>query len=81
MDRCYYCQIDFEAKLKSKIIGEKNSKHFFWVKLKQLQRWIAMDTESEQMWLEMMDKKIYDKAVSNAMANDNIIKAKEEAKF
>ena len=81
MSRCYYCQINFEAKLKSKIIGEKNSKHFFWVKLKQLQRWIAMDKESESMWLEMMDKKVYDKAVSNAMANDNILKAQEEAKF
>ena len=81
MSRCYYCQINFEAKLKSKIIGSKNSKHFFWVKLKQLQRWIAMDLESEQMWLENFDRKVYDKSVSNAMANDNILKAREDAKF
>ena len=81
MSRCYYCQIDFEAMLKSKIIGEKNTKHFFWVKLKQLQRWIAMDKESEAMWVEIMDKKLFDESVANAMANDNVLKAQEDAKF
>ena len=30
---------------------------------------------------EIMDKKLFDESVANAMANDNVLKAQEDAKF
>jgi hypothetical protein len=41
MGRCYNCQVHFEEELKwnkKNKIGEKNNKHFFWVKLQQLKK-------------------------------------------
>ena len=74
MDRCFKCQVDFEALLKSKKIGKNNSKWFFWVKLKMLQRWTAIDKESNLIALEMMEenKKLFDKSVANALANAEV---------
>ena len=75
MDRCYYCQIDFEAMLQSRRIGENNNKHFFWARLLELKRWIAGRKELEE-WIYEQHKinqgKIYDMSVANAMANENV---------
>ena len=80
MNRCYYCQIDFEAKLKSKKIGEKNNKHFFWVKLMTIKRWILMDKEFEDKMMYIFDTNTSNKAIDNALANANISDAREAAK-
>ena len=73
--RCYYCQIDFEAKLKGMTIGEKSNKWEFWTRLQDLQRWIGGRKELEQ-WIDEQDKikkkKLYDMSVANAMANANV---------
>jgi len=75
MDRCYYCQIDFESMLKSRVIGKTNNKHYFWTRLLELQRWISGRRELEQ-WVEEQHKenqgKLYDMSVANAMANANV---------
>ena len=74
-ERCYYCQIDFEAKLKGMTIGEKSSKWEFWARLQDLQRWIAGRKELEE-WIDeqhkLNQKKVYDTSIANAMANANI---------
>ena len=54
-ERCYYCQIDFEAKLKGMTIGEKSNKWEFWTRLQDLQRWIGGRKELEQ-WIDEQDK-------------------------
>ena len=73
-ERCFYCQMAFEAKLKSRRIGENNNKHYFWVKKQVLSRWEAMDKDAEAQILEIAEenKKLFDKSVANALANDNI---------
>ena len=73
-DRCFYCQIDFESMLKTRKIGQKNNKHYFWVKKQVLQRWSDMDKEANVMMLEIGEenKTLFDKSVANALANDNI---------
>ena len=74
-ERCYYCQIDFEAKLKGMSIGEKGNKWEFWTRLQDLQRWIAGRKELEE-WIDeqhkLKQKKVYDMSVANAMANANV---------
>tara|TARA_Y100001937_G_scaffold109093_1_gene153410 strand:+ start:567 stop:1115 length:549 start_codon:yes stop_codon:yes gene_type:complete len=80
MNRCYYCQIDFEAKLQSRKIGENNNKHFFWVKLNTIKRWIQMDKEFEDKMMYIFDTDTSNKAVDNALANANITDAREAAK-
>ena len=72
--RCYYCQIDWEEDLKCMRIGETNNKHFFWVRLMELQKWIAGRNELED-WIEDNErekKNAYDMSIANAMANDNV---------
>ena len=80
MNRCYYCQIDFEAKLQSRKIGETNNKHFFWVKLNTIKRWIQMDKELEDKMMYIFDTNTSNKAIDNALANANITDAREAAK-
>ena len=72
--RCYYCQISFESKLKSRKIGETNSKHFFWVRLMELQRWIAGRDELQHWIYQNHEEKKtqFDMSVANAMANENL---------
>ena len=74
MGRCFYCQINYEAMLKTKPFGEKNNLWFFWVKLQRLMRWTAMDREIDQYmetyWEE--GKNILDKSVANALTNANL---------
>jgi len=65
--RCYYCQIDFEAKLKSYPL-----KHWAWVKLQVLQQWTAIDEEVEHWIRENSEVKWKDKALINALANNNV---------
>ena len=72
MGRCYYCQIEFEALLKSKTIGHRGNKWQFWVKLQQLQRWETIDKEVEHLVFENSEVKWNDKKFMNALANNNV---------
>ena len=67
--RCFYCQIDFEAKLMNYPI-----KHWAWVRLQALMRWEIMDNDIEKIIFENHEsrKNLFDKSVANAMANSNI---------
>ena len=67
MERCMYCQIDFEAKLKTYPI-----KWMAWVKLQELQRWEAMDKEAEEIILSNLGNNPFDKKVANALANGEV---------
>ena len=75
MDRCYGCQTEFELNLKFMKIGQKNNKHWFWVKLQKLKRWDAIDAEIEQymedLWVRN-EKKAFDPTVANAIANHEL---------
>ena len=80
MDRCYHCQINFEVDLQTKKIGEKNNKHFFWVKLQQLKRWTDMDKEALDIITEMSEEESpFDMSVVNAIANENRKQFKKDA--
>ena len=79
-ERCFHCQINFEVDLKSKKIGKNGNKWQFWVKLQMLQRWDAIDKEIEQLVFENSDVKVNDKALMNALANENERKAREDVK-
>tara|TARA_Y100001970_G_scaffold245745_1_gene313017 strand:+ start:705 stop:1253 length:549 start_codon:yes stop_codon:yes gene_type:complete len=80
MNRCYYCQIDFEAILKTRKIGERNNKHFFWVKLMTIQRWEQMEKEANERMIQIFDTNTSNKHLDNALANANIKDAQEAAK-
>jgi hypothetical protein len=67
MQRCMYCQIDFEARLKTYPI-----KWMAWVKLQELQRWEAMDKEAEEIILSNLGNNPFDKTVANALANGEL---------
>ena len=65
-----YCQIDFEAKLRTWPI-----KYWAWRKLQALQRWTAWDKEALAYLDEkekLTEKKTLDKSVANALANAEI---------
>ena len=64
MQRCYYCQIDFEADLKAKNKWED------WVKEMEEKRWetILKEYESEMKLMEDSDSP-FDTKVANALAN------------
>ena len=67
--RCYYCQIDYEAMLKTKGTWK------YWVRLQQLRTLDILEKEAEQLVFEIHEeneKKIYDMSVANAMANANV---------
>ena len=69
MGRCYYCQIDFEAMLKTKGIWK------YWVRLQQLINLDIIEKEAEQLVFELHEedkKKIYDMTVANAISNANV---------
>ena len=72
MDRCFYCQLDYEVMLKSKPIGHKGNKWYFWVKLQELKRWETIDKEVEQLVRENSEVKWNDKKFMNALANNNV---------
>ena len=64
MGRCYYCQIDFEMKLK------REGKWEDWVKEMETKRWEAVlaEYESEMNIIEDADSP-FDKTIANAIAN------------
>jgi hypothetical protein len=66
MNRCFYCQIDFEAVLHTK--GEWED----WVKDQEIKRWDEIFKDLEELEKEKKSKKIFDKSVANAMANANV---------
>ena len=67
--RCFYCQINFEAELKSKPI-----RWFAWARLQELNKMEMLDREFEAMIYELheTDKTLFDKSVANALANSEI---------
>tara|TARA_X000001382_G_scaffold10684_2_gene7304 strand:+ start:322 stop:864 length:543 start_codon:yes stop_codon:yes gene_type:complete len=79
-ERCFYCQINYETLLKSKSIGENGNKWQFWVKLQMLQRWDAIDQEVQHLVFENSNVKHNDKALTNALANENQRQAREAVK-
>ena len=66
MKRCFYCQIDFEADLKT------HGKWHDWVKEQEIARWKSILEDIEIDEEEQKDKKIFDKSVANALANHNL---------
>ena len=80
MERCFHCQINYEMDLKNMKIGENGNKWYFWVKLQMLQRWDAIDQEVQHLVFENSDVKHNDKALVNALANENQRQAREAAK-
>ena len=79
-ERCFYCQMNFEVLLKSKRIGENNNKWFFWLKLQMLQRWSSIDQEIKHLVIQNSEVKHNDKALTNALANENQRQAREAVK-
>ena len=68
-ERCYYCQIDFEAVLQGM------GKWDFWVRLQELNRYYAMEYEMEQ-WIFNKDSEemisAFESSVANAIANEEL---------
>ena len=77
MDRCYYCQINFEVDLKEK--GEWNG----WMVKQETERWKSIEKELVSILEEMKTDtdKAFDKTLPNALANENIERAKRENEF
>jgi len=69
MGRCFYCQIDFEAMLKT-----KGTWHY-WVRLQQLNNLDVLEKEAEQIVFEIdkeRKEKLFDMSVANAISNANL---------
>ena len=79
-ERCFYCQINYEVLLKSKKIGKNNNKWNFWMKIQILKRWDTIDEEIQHIVFENSEVKVNDKALMNALANENERQAREEVK-
>ena len=67
--KCWHCQINFEAELKSRPI-----RWFAWVRLQELNKMSTIDKEFEHMIFQMDDenKRLWDRSVVNALANHNV---------
>ena len=63
MQKCYYCQIDFEMKLK------QDDKWEDWVKEMEEKRWGGILKEYEDEMKELVEKNPFDKTVANALAS------------
>tara|TARA_X000001382_G_C3057850_1_gene143314 strand:- start:46 stop:573 length:528 start_codon:yes stop_codon:yes gene_type:complete len=79
-ERCFHCQLNWEVDLKSKRIGKNGNKWQFWVKLQMLQRWEAIDREVKHLVFHNSGVKHHDKALLNALANENERDAREKIK-
>ena len=66
MQRCYHCQLEFEADLHQK--GEWQN----WVKEQEEKRWKAVLKEYESEMELNKDANPFDKEVANSLANENI---------
>ena len=68
--RCYYCQIDFEAKLKTNVL-----RWFAYRRLKDLRNMESIEKDMVQ-WVDEMEKikneKVFDTKVANALANGEV---------
>ena len=67
--RCFHCQIDYEAMLKTK------GKWRFWVRLQQLSNMDAIERDLEESIFEAHEQKqekVWDKTVANALANSEV---------
>ena len=66
--RCFHCQINYEAMLKTKGIWR------FYVRLQQLSTMDHIEQELEDTIFEKheQDKKMFDKSVANALANSEV---------
>ena len=67
--RCFHCQIDFEAMLKTK------GRWRFWVRLQQLSNMEAIEKDLEASIFEKHEQdkqKIWDRTVANALANSEV---------
>ena len=71
MDRCFYCQLNFEVNLRASKIGENNNKHYFWVKLQMLKRWTTIDKEQEDLIIQNSEVQFNDHKLTNSLANYN----------
>ena len=66
MDRCYYCQLNFEVDLKAKGKWED------WVKEQETNRWESWLNEYNLETKEINDKNPFDTKVANALANGEV---------
>ena len=66
MNRCYYCQIDFEVDLKAEGKWED------WVKEMEEKRWETILKEYESEMELYKDSDPFDKSVANALSDENI---------
>ena len=75
--RCYHCQIDFEAELKSttSIDGKPGIRWFAYRRLRDLRNMDSLQKEMEQ-WIDELEKrkqeKVFDTKVANALANSEV---------
>ena len=69
--KCKYCQIDFEMKLKKEDRKNGTTKWVDWVKGQEEKRWesVLAEYESEMKLLDN-SKGAFDKTVANALANN-----------
>ena len=67
MERCYYCQLDFEVDLKAK------GKWQEWVMEQEEKRWESFLKEQGMELEEIRAKNPFDKTVANALANSNVV--------
>ena len=63
MQRCYYCQMEFEATL------HRDGKWNDWVADMEKKRWDGILKEYEQELVEIKEKNQFDKTVANALAS------------
>tara|TARA_Y100001963_G_scaffold136919_1_gene200041 strand:+ start:315 stop:836 length:522 start_codon:yes stop_codon:yes gene_type:complete len=66
MERCYYCQLNFEVDLKAKGKWEE------WVMEQEEKRWEGFLKERGIELEEIQAKNPYDETVANALANGNV---------
>ena len=66
MDRCFYCQINFEVDLKNKGKWEE------WVKEQEIYRWETIIKEVAEIDKKNLENKWDDKSIDNSMANENV---------
>tara|TARA_Y100000310_G_scaffold39232_1_gene36832 strand:+ start:1237 stop:1734 length:498 start_codon:yes stop_codon:yes gene_type:complete len=76
MQRCYYCQINFEVDLKSKGTWDE------WVKDQEMQRWKIIEKEFTSILKEMKEQseKQFDPTIAHAVGNEAQQKNREEIK-
>ena len=66
MGRCFYCQIDFEAELKTKGTWTE------WASEQEINRWDTILKEVEHLEQLNSENKPFDESVANALANGEV---------